>query len=257
MIDFKESEAYKSGEITGFSTDDMEIILAADEEPKMTGSLRTACSISDALVLQYYEEPDVEKAAFGHKLTREQWKEISEVKDLYNDILFATPLLAYNVEHQILQEIRSELTAEGREFTFLCGHDSNIAGIASCLRVSKYSLPATIETTTPIGGKIVFSRWRAKDGEELISVDLVYSSAEQLRNLMLLDLANPPFSVPLTLEGLEQVGEGLYKAEDAIGRLDEAIGEYDKLLEKYGVKEKEPEIIEMPAPEEEEQDQAA
>lgn len=258
VIDFEESEAYKSGEITGFSTDDTEIILEADEEPKMKGSLRTACSISDALVLQYYEEPDVEKAAFGHTLTREQWKEISEVKDLYNDILFATPLLAYNVEHQILQEIRSELTAEGREFTFLCGHDSNLAGIVSCLRAAKYSLPETIENTTPIGGKIVFCRWRAKDGEELISVDLVYSSAEQLRDLTLMDLNTPPYVIPLALEGLEQVADGLYKAEDVLGRLDEALGEYDKLLEKYGVEEKEPEIIEMPVPEEEEElDQAA
>ena len=233
VIDIEESEAYKSGDVTGFSTDDMELF-------------RTACALSDALVLQYYEEPEETKAAFGHTLTQEQWQEISEIKDLYIDILFATPLLAYNVEHPILQEIRSELTAEGREFTFLCGHDSNISGIVSALRASKYSLPSSIETTAPIGVKIVFGRWRAPDGEEFMSVDLVYASADQLRNFKVMDPGNPPYVVSLTLEGLEQNEDGLYKAEDVLGRLDEAIGEYDKLLEKY-----------VAEPEEEELDEAA
>ena len=246
VIDLEESEAYKSGDFTGFSTDDMEIVLNLNAEPAMKGSFRTACSFSDALVLQYYEEPDETEAAFGHTLTMEQWQEISEIKDLYGDILFSTPLLAYNVEHPILQEIRSELTAEGREFTFLCGHDSNICGIASALGAAKYSLPSSIETTTPIGGKIVFARWRAPDGEELMSVDLVYASADQLRNLKVMDSGNPPYVVPLILEGLGQNEAGLYKAEDVLGRLDEAIGEYDKLLEKY-----------VAEPEEEEADEAA
>ena len=61
-----------------------------------------------------------------------------------------------------------------------------------------------------------------------------------------MDPGNPPYVVPLTLEGLEQNEDGLYKAEDVLGRLDEAIGEYDKLLEKY-----------VAEPEEEELDEAA
>ena len=246
VIDIEESQAYKSGDFTGFSTDDRKLVLNLNAEPAMQGSFRTACALSDALVLQYYEEPEETKAAFGHTLTQEQWKEISEIKDLYIDILFATPLLAYNVEHPILQEIRSELTAEGREFSFLCGHDSNISGIVSALGASKYSLPSSIETTAPIGVKIVFGRWRTPDGEEFMSVDLVYASADQLRNFKVMDPGNPPYVVSLTLEGLEQNEDGLYKAEDVLGRLDEAIGEYDKLLEKYAAE-----------PEEEELDEAA
>ena len=87
VVDLEESEAYKSGDVTGFSTDDMELVLNLNAEPRMQGSFRTACALSDALVLQYYEEPEETKAAFGHTLTQEQWKEISEIKDLYIDIL--------------------------------------------------------------------------------------------------------------------------------------------------------------------------
>ena len=85
VIDLKDSDALKNGTFTEFLTDDTEIILNPDAEPAMSGSLKTGCSVADALVLQFYEEPDELKAAFGHQLTREQWKDISEIKDLYVD----------------------------------------------------------------------------------------------------------------------------------------------------------------------------
>jgi glucose-1-phosphatase len=49
--------------------------------PYVLNSLKTAISASDALVLQYYEEENPVKAAFGHDLTIEDWKEISKPKD--------------------------------------------------------------------------------------------------------------------------------------------------------------------------------
>lgn len=258
VIDAKESEAYKSGEFTGFSTDDLEIELELNREPKVTGSLRTACTVSDALVLQYYEEADPVKAAFGHELTLDEWRKISEVKDLLVEMSFSTPLLAYNVIHPLLQEIRSELTTEGRKFTFLCGHDSDVGPILTCLKAGECKLDGVIETKTPIGGKIVFGRWRSAQGQEMMSVDLVYGSADQLRGPELLGAENPPYVVPLELEGLERNADGLYEAEAVLGRLDEAIGEYDKLREKYGVEpEEEVEPSEVAEPAEEELDEAA
>lgn len=73
VIDVKESEDYKNGSFTGFDTDDSVFAFAEGKEPGVDGSLKTACQISDALVLQYYEEPDKEKAAFGHDLTERPW----------------------------------------------------------------------------------------------------------------------------------------------------------------------------------------
>ena len=70
---------------------------AENAEPGMSGSLKTACSISDALVLQYYEEPDTKAAAFGNDLKEGQWEDISEIKDVYVDVLFGAPLIAANV----------------------------------------------------------------------------------------------------------------------------------------------------------------
>ena len=109
VIDYTESEGYQSGELTDFRTDDMEFVLKENAEPGTKGSLKQATSISDALVLQYYEEPDAQKAAFGNDLTEEQWKDISEIKDAYVDMLYMTPLIAPNVAHPLLQEIQKEL----------------------------------------------------------------------------------------------------------------------------------------------------
>ena len=233
VIDVKDSNALKNGTFTGFRTDDTEFILNQDAEPAMSGSLKTGCSVADALVLQYYEEPDELKAAFGHQLTDDQWKEITEIKDLYVDVLFTSPLIAVNVAHPLLQEIRAEMDAEGRLFTFLCGHDSNVASVLSALGAEKYVLPDAIETQTPIGCKLVFSKWTDAEGKSFWGVDMVYQTPEQLRTMPLLTLDDPPSVFPIVLSGLDRNQDGLYAEEDMLEHLDQAIEAYDTLVEDY------------------------
>lgn len=238
VIDMKDSAAYKDGTVGDFSTDDTELSLEVGSEPAMKGSLNTACSISDALVLQYYEESDPVKAAFGHELTPEQWEMISEIKDTYVDVLFTAPLAAYNVAHPLLEEILSEMSVNYREFTFLCGHDSNVGSVLAALQAEDYSLPDSIEKKTPIGCKLVFGKWRGNDGREYMSVDLVYQTTEQLRSLSLLDLENPPAIYPISLEGLEKNADGLYTLEDVEDRFTESINVYDAIVQLYEEEEK-------------------
>lgn len=236
VIDLEQSEAWKDGTVTELKTDDTELVLEPEKEPSITGSLKTACSVSDALVLQYFEEHDPRKAAFGNDLSDEQWKQISEIKDVYGDVLFTAPLIAVNVAHPMLSEIESELRSENRAFTFLCGHDSNVGSVLAALGVEKYELPGAIEKT-PIGCKVVFSRWRAADGSAYISVDLVYQTTEQLRNAPLLDLNRHPAAVSLRFSGLTANSDGLYAEEDFMSLLHGSIAEYDSLLETYAPEE--------------------
>ena len=233
VIDAEESEDVKNGKFSGFVTDDSQFTIEEGKEPGVSGSLKTACQVSDALVLQYYEEPDKTKAAFGHELSTEDWEAISEIKDVYGDVLFTTPLVAINVAHPLLEEINSELSTEGRQFTFLCGHDSNIASVLAALRVEDYSLPETIEKKTPIGSKLVISVWTNRDGDKMVSLDLVYQKTEQLRELSLLDEANDPGIYSLKLEGLEADENGMYKLEDVKQRFSDVISEYDELIDMY------------------------
>ncbi|MCR5179030.1 MAG: haloacid dehalogenase-like hydrolase [Lachnospiraceae bacterium] len=237
VIDAKDSDDYKNGNFEGFKTDDQEFSLEEGKEPAVSGSLKKACQVSDALVLQYFEESDKEKAAFGHDLSDEDWEAISEIKDVYGDVLFTAPSVAVNVAHPLLEELNSEMTADGRKFTFLCGHDSNLASVLAALEVEDYSLPGTIEKKTPIGAKLVMSRWAGEDGEEMISLDLVYQKTEQLQELSLLGDDNPPAVYSLRLKGLNADENGMYEAGDVMKRLEAAIKAYDDLQEKYDQQE--------------------
>jgi glucose-1-phosphatase len=237
VTDMEESKAYQSGQFGDLLTDETTIKLEVGKEPAMTGPIKTATSVADALTFQFYEMADEKAAAFGHDLTRDDWLKIHSIVDTYTWMLFETPLISVNEAHPLLQEIRSELTAEGRKFTFLCGHDSNVASVLSALGVEEYTLPDTVEPRTPIGVKLVFEKWSSEDGESYARVRLVYQSTEQLRGIIPLSLDNPPMSFDIDLPGLERNADGYYRTDDVLESLRKAIDAYDALVEKYGGEE--------------------
>ena len=232
VVDLKGSEGYKNGEIGDFSNNDIVFVMELNQEPGLTGSLKTATSLSDALVLQYYEESDKKAAAFGHDLSFEEWKMISNIKDSYIDVLYTAPLVCINIAHPLLQEIDRELENEERLFSFLCGHDSNVGSVLAALETKDYDLPDSIERNTPIGCKLVFEKWE-KDGTEYIRVRLVYDGADRLRNTSIHDLNDPPLSCVLEFEGLSANEDAMYLFTDFEQHLHDRIAAYDELVRKY------------------------
>ena len=229
VLDLKDSPACKSGETCAFDDYDTQIILKKGEEPAMKGSLKLANSASDAFILQYYEEADTQKAAFGHDISISDWEKIARIKDVYGDVLFTAPVVAYNVAHPLLVYMNDELNSDARKFTFLCGHDSNIASVNAALEVEDYELPSSIEKKTPIGSKLVFEKWIDKSGNEFVAINLVYQTTEQLRNIEMLDLDHSPMVYQLQLKGLKLNADGLYSFEDVNGRFEKAIAAYDDI----------------------------
>ena len=229
VLDMEHGAACQQGDTCGFRTDDTAILLEVGEEPRMTGSLKLACSVSDALLLQYYEEPDAQKAAFGHELSFSDWDSIAGVKDWYGDILFTAPAVAVNVAHPLLQEILCELQNENRRFVFLCGHDSNIGSVLAAIGADDYVLPHAIESKTPIGSKLVIEKWVDTDGREFAALHLVYQRVDQLRGMSMLSRQNPPEVFGITLNGLTANADGLYPLAHLRQRLEESIDAYDNL----------------------------
>lgn len=229
VLDLKNSPAANLDGFNKFRSDDLSILLEINEEPRMKGSLKMANSASDALILQYYEEPDTTKAAFGNVLTPAEWDQVARVKDVYGDVLFTAPSVAVNVAHPLLQEISNELNVPERKFTFLCGHDSNIASVLAALEVEDYELPQSIEKKTPIGSKLVIEKFLRKDGKEYAGLSIVYQSTQQLRDRTSLSLEQPPVIFPIKLKGLKANDDGLYRLEDLQERFAKAINAYDNL----------------------------
>ena len=229
VLDLKNSPACKSGEVCAFNDYNTQLKLEKGDEPNMKGSLKFANSASDALILQYYEDTDPVQAAFGQKLSNDEWEKIAKVKDVYGDVLFTAPIVAVNVAHPLLVYMKDELNAKNRKFTFLCGHDSNIASVNAALEVEEYSLPQSIEKKTPIGSKLVFEKWVDKAGKEFVAVNIVYQTTEQLRNVTLLNLENRPVVFSLKLKGLKANPDGLYSIESVNDRFDKAIRAYEEI----------------------------
>lgn len=229
VLDLKHSPACQSGEVCAFDDYNTQLKLEKGDEPNMKGSLKFANSASDALILQYYEDTDPVQAAFGQNLTNADWEKIAKVKDVYGDVLFTAPIVAVNVAHPLLVYMKDELNAKNRKFTFLCGHDSNIASVNAALEVEEYSLPQSIEKKTPIGSKLVFEKWVDKAGKEFVAVNIVYQTTEQLRNVSLLNLENPPVVFSLKLKGLQANADGLYSIESVNDRFDKAIRAYEAI----------------------------
>lgn len=233
VLDVKDSPMAKSNDpyLKSFNNYDTQIILEKFQEPHMASgsALKELNSASDALILQYYEQPDSIKAAFGHKLTRKDWERLAHIKDTYQDVLFTAPIVATNVAYPLIQYMYDELRSPDRKFTFLVGHDSNLSAVATALGVEEYELPGAIEKKTPIGSKIVIEKFIGRDGEEYADLNLVYQSVEQLKNMQLLDLENPPMIYPLSLKGVEKNADGLYKMSDLLTAFENAITAYQKI----------------------------
>lgn len=233
VADVEETEAYRSGAYGNLLEDETVLNLVEGKEATMTGPIKTATSLADALVLQYYEEADEQKAAFGHELSREDWKTIGSILATYEDILFASPTLAVNAANPMLRELFAELNAQGRQFSFLCGHDSTITSVLAALGVEDYELPNAIEPTTPIGSKVVFQRWVNEKGESFFKVDLVYQSVDQLRSIQPLSLEVPPMIVPLSFEGVAVNADGLIAEKDLMNLFLDKISMMPEMEEAY------------------------
>lgn len=225
ILDMAHSPAAKN-DTTHFRYDDTQFVLEKGDEPKMKGGYKLANSVADALVLQCYESESM--TAFGHELSEKQWRDICAVKEVYDALLFTTHSAAVNLAYPLVSRIREELHHVGRKFTFLCGHDSNLASIGAALGFCYPETEQALELHTPIGSKLVFEKW--SDGtEEYVAINLVYQRVSQLQNRTLLSTDVPPMVMPVTIEGLTPNSDGLYRLSDLDARMAQAMAEYDAI----------------------------
>jgi glucose-1-phosphatase len=175
------------------------------EWPGVNGPLNVGNALVDAFMLQYYEGFPLDQVAWGQIKTDQQWRVLSQLRNDWMDTLFTTPEVARNLAAPLVKYIQQALVgkdaANGSKVMLLVGHDVNIASLLTTLQSEPYQLPEQYDHT-PIGGKIMFQRWHDKGNDrDLMKVEYVYQSTEQLRNGDALTLKHPPKRVTLQLEG--------------------------------------------------------
>ena len=234
-VDMQDSEFYQSGKYGDLLKDASGIKMEADKEPDVTGAIKTASQVADALLLQYYEEPDAVKAAFGHELAEDDWAAVGGFVSTALEIRHGAPMIAVNIAHPLLQELEKELKNEKRKFSFFCAHDVTVLGTLSALGAKLDALPGSIEKKTPIGVKLMFERRRDREGQAWYRVSMVYRSTDQIRSDEVLTLANPPMKYDLTFEGVETNEDGLISEADFFALFDRAFRTYDELEAAYAL----------------------
>ena len=232
-VDMQDSDGYKSGRYGDLLADGFGYTMEADKEPDITGAVKPAYQVADALLLQYYEEPDAVKAAFGHALTDEDWATLGQFMTTCLEMKHGAPLVAANITNPLLQELESELQNADRKFSFFCAHDCTVMGILSALGAEDFALPGSIETKTPIGVKLVFERRRDAEGQAWYRVSIIYRSTEQIRSGEMLTLENPPLRYDLRFEGVATNEDGLIAEADLFDLFDRSIAAFDELEDAY------------------------
>ncbi|XTZ36981.1 bifunctional glucose-1-phosphatase/inositol phosphatase [Salmonella enterica] len=181
------------------------------QEPGVSGPLKVGNSLVDAFTLQYYEGFPLDQVAWGEISSDQQWQLLSKLKNSYQDTLFTSAAVARNVSKPLVKYINKILVEDADsapKLTLLVGHDSNIASLLTALEFKPYQLQGQNEHT-PIGGKIVFQRWHnPANKHDLMKIEYVYQSREQLRNGEPLTLKSPPQRVTLALQNCPVDAQG-------------------------------------------------
>ncbi|MEI2265086.1 bifunctional glucose-1-phosphatase/inositol phosphatase [Erwinia sp. CGal63] len=228
IVDYKNAPACDGKKQCDLSSANQNKFFAENgKEPTVSGPLKIGNSLVDAFTLQYYEGLPADQVAWGQIKTPEQWKELSAIKNGYQDTLFTSPEVARDVAAPLVDYIRSLLVDEDKasapKVTLMVGHDSNIASLLSALDFKAYTLPDQFERT-PIGGMIQFQRWHDKKNDrELVKVEYVYQSSDQLRDATPLSLDTPPKRVTLEMNGCKTDANGFCPWDQFTAVLNKAI----------------------------------
>ncbi|MFA1660015.1 bifunctional glucose-1-phosphatase/inositol phosphatase [Klebsiella quasipneumoniae] len=216
MIDYRNSPSCKEKQVCSLSEGKDTFSAGYQQEPGVSGSLKVGNSLVDAFTLQYYEGFPKDQVAWGEITSDKQWQVLSKLKNGYQDSLFTSVAVAQNVAKPLVNYIDNALVGEGAskaKVTLLVGHDSNIASLLTALDFKPYQLPGQYERT-PIGGKLLFQRWHdSGSNRDLMKIEYVYQSTEQLRNADPLTLQTPPQRVTLALNGCPVDDQGFCPLE--------------------------------------------
>lgn len=216
MIDYRNSPSCKEKQVCSLSEGKDTFSADYQQEPGVSGPLKVGNSLVDAFTLQYYEGFPKDQVAWGEITSDKQWQVLSKLKNGYQDSLFTSVAVAQNVAKPLVKYIDNALVGEEAnkaKVTLLVGHDSNIASLLTALDFKPYQLPGQYERT-PIGGKLLFQRWHDSAGNrDLMKIEYVYQSTEQLRNADALTLQAPPQRVTLALNGCPVDDQGFCPLE--------------------------------------------
>lgn len=182
---------------------------------RLDGPLGIASTVSEVFLLEYAQGLPAGQVAWGRITGDADWQRLLQAHNAQFDLMAKTPYLAQRKGTPLLADVTAALeqassgthAPTGNRVYLLGAHDTNLANLAGMLQLD-WTLPDQPDDTPP-GGALVFSRWRDPvTAIDYVTVELVYQSLEQLRNLTALSLAVPPKHIPLAIPACKDPAHG-------------------------------------------------
>ena len=177
----------------------------------ITGSLRTASTLTENLLLEYTNGFSGKQFAWG-RLDEEGLTRLMVLHTAYADLARRTPYVARargsNLLAHILTSIRQATSGKAINgalgkpsdaVLFVVGHDTNISNLSGMLGLS-WLLPGYQPIDAVPGGALVFELWQG-EGAPFVRTYYSAQSLRQMHDAAPLTLQAPPLKAPVFVPG--------------------------------------------------------
>ncbi|XP_063621660.1 glucose-1-phosphatase-like [Cydia splendana] len=193
IADFGHSSYCKTEKVCDLSEAKTEIVFDTNMDiPRVSGGVNIGWSFVDSCLMAYYDGMAPENVAWGQIQTKRQWETIMAMLRTYLELRFETKILDRDIALPLLKYLSDIFQNGRRKFYLLVAQDANISVLTTSLGFKRYILDYQLERT-PIGGKVVFQKWYNEEkDQDLLRVNYVYQSTEQIRDGVEVSLQDPP-----------------------------------------------------------------
>ncbi|XP_028031705.1 uncharacterized protein LOC114244178 [Bombyx mandarina] len=199
IIDIKTSKICETQRFCDLVHDKNIVIYHVGEELELNGPLRIGNSIVDNFIMSYYEGRPLKEVAWGEVTSPEQWEVLTKIAVKDQQMRFNIPSAVKDTARPTIRYMRSIFTNENFKFALLVGHDTNFNILTNALGFNPFVLMEQYEPF-PVGGKIIFQKWKDVAGDYYLKVEYVYQSWNQIRDGVKINFKNPPLRETLELK---------------------------------------------------------
>ena len=182
---------------------------------RLSGPISIGSTASEIFLLEYAEGFPERQVAWGRASTPGAIRPLLRLHAAQFNLMERAPYLAARQGSALVERILSTLQravdtsgTKGPVFTLLVGHDTNLANIGGMLGMH-WSLPSYLEDETPPAGAMHIDLLRDREtNAHAVRVRYVAQTLDQMRRIEPLDLARPPETAVVKIDGCKASEDG-------------------------------------------------
>jgi len=191
------------------------LISEAGGKFRLSGPISIGSTASEIFLLEYAEGFPEPQVAWGRASTPQAIRPLLRLHAAQFDLMERTPYLAARQGSALMERIVSTLQravdtsgTKDPAFTLLVGHDTNLANIGGMLGLH-WSLPSYLADETPPAGAMHFELLRDRESKaHAVRIKYVAQTLDQMRGMVPLDLARPPETAVVKIDGCKASEDG-------------------------------------------------